>query len=53
MITLELQLTDVLGVAAPPPRPATAAALAPAVAPGQAAHADGAFESSSVGYLHA
>jgi hypothetical protein len=51
---LKLQLTAVLGVTAPPSRPATdaAPAPAPAVAPRQAALAVGTFK-SSVGYLHA
>jgi hypothetical protein len=41
----------VLGAVAPPPRPATTAA--PVAAPGQATPAVGAFETSSVGYIHA
>jgi hypothetical protein len=45
---LELQLADVLGAAAPPPHPATAPAPAPVAAPGQAAPAAGAFETSSI-----
>jgi hypothetical protein len=53
---LELQLATILGVAAPPPHPAIAAASAPAAAPGQAPPRPpvaGAFGTSSVGYLHA
>jgi hypothetical protein len=46
---LELQLAAVLRATAPPPRPATVAATTL----GQAAPAAGAFETSSVGYLHA
>jgi hypothetical protein len=50
---LELQLAVVLGVIAPPPSPATTAASAPTTAVWQEAPAVGAFETSSVGYLHA
>jgi hypothetical protein len=51
--TLELQLAAVLGVAAPPPRPATATTSALVAAPRQAAPTADAFEISSVSYLHA
>jgi hypothetical protein len=51
--TLELQLTDILRVAAPPPRPTTAPAPAPVEEAGQVAPTTGTFETSSVGYLDA
>jgi hypothetical protein len=50
---LELQLTDILRVAAPPPRPTTAPAPAPVAEAGQVAPTAGTFETSSVGYLDA